>query len=408
MESNPLLPLTGIKVLDLSRALAGPYATSLLSDLGASVVKAESIKGGDSSRGWPPFEDAHSLYFDSCNRGKESIALDFYSQEGRDVLRKLALAADVVIENFLPGAMSKMGLDPDELRREKPGLVIATVSGFGAHGPLASAPGLDQVAQGMSGLMSVTGVDAQNMFRIGVPIVDLVSGINTAVGVLATLLGRARTGQGGTVSTSLLETGLALSAFQGQQFLSNGIVPVPHGNDHPVLSPYGVFQSADIPLIIAVGNEAQWRVLCELLGRGEMATRARYLTSALRHENRDALTAEIEELLAAAPAAQWLERLRAAKIPAGPIYNYQQAFADPQVQALGVVQTVARKDGSALPLVRGPISINGQAPIISKAPPELGEDTLNVLTDLGLSPEQIDGLIAAGVVLNPGASGGSA
>lgn len=399
MAETAGLPLEGIRVLDLSRALAGPYATALLSDLGATIIKAESIKGGDSSRDWPPFEDDHSLYFDSANRGKESIAIDFYTQAGRELLWTLALGADVVVENFRPGVLATMGLDPEALRAAKPEIIIASVSGFGATGPLSQAPGLDQVAQGMSGLMSVTGPDAGHMFRVGVPIVDLVSGINTALGIAAALVGRARTGVGMEVATSLLETGLALSAFQGQKFLSTGEVPVPQGNTHPALCPYGVFDTADIPLIIAVGNEKQWHQLCSLLGARELAERPDYATGKQRHAREPALKAELEELLAGRTAGQWLPLLRAAAIPAGPIYNYEQAFADEQVKALDLVKTVHRSDGTALPLVRGPISINRTAPGIRKAPPALGEDTLAVLEGLELSPQQIAGLVDAGVVL---------
>ncbi|MGO2542571.1 MAG: CaiB/BaiF CoA transferase family protein [Specibacter sp.] len=399
MDKQQGLPLEGIRILDLSRALAGPYATALLGDLGATIIKTESIKGGDSSRSWPPFENDHSLYFDSANRGKESIAIDFYTEAGRDLLWQLAMSADVVVENFRPGVLATMGLDPEKLRTAKPELVIASVSGFGASGPLAQAPGLDQVAQGMSGLMSVTGPDKENMFRVGVPIVDLVSGINTALAIAAALVGRDRTGVGMEVSTSLLETGLALSAFQGQKYLSTGEVPVPLGNTHPALTPYGVFATADIPVIIAVGNEKQWQQLCALLGAPQLADRPEYASGKLRHANESALKAELEELLAARTAGDWLPVLRAAAIPAGPIYNYEQAFADEQVKALDMVKTVHRADGTPLPLVRGPISINREAPRIRKAPPALGEDTLAVLTDLALSPEQIAGLVDAGIVL---------
>ena len=264
-------PLAGTTVLDLSRALAGPYATALLADLGATVIKVEGATGGDSSRSWPPFEGQHSLYFDSANRNKSSVAIDFYSPEGKDLLRKLALEADVLIENFRPGVLTAMGLDPAELRASNPGLVIASVTGFGPTGPLAKTAGLDQVAQGMSGLMSVTGPDAEHPSRFGVPIVDMGAGMFTAFGIASALVERARTGRGVDVSTSLLETGLALSAFQGQRYLSNGEVPVPQGNDHPVLAPYGVFRTADIPVIIAVGNDKQWLELCALVGDPALA-----------------------------------------------------------------------------------------------------------------------------------------
>ncbi|MCB1280134.1 MAG: CoA transferase [Salinibacterium sp.] len=392
------LPLAGITVLDLTRALAGPYATALLSDLGATITKVESIKGGDSTRGWPPFEGDHSLYYDSTNRGKSSIALDFYSAEGQALLKRMALASDVVIENFRPGVMADLGLDPEALRAEKPGLVVASVSGFGATGPLSQTAGLDQVAQGMSGLMSVTGHDAENVYRVGIPVIDIFSGIFTAVGILASLVDRERTGTGHTVSTSLLEAALAISVFQGQRFLSTGVVPEPQGNDHPVLAPYGVFATADIPVIIAVGNEKQWRDLCELVGDASLADDPQLATGKLRTEHRAELKERLESLLAARTGLDWVEAFRAARIPTGPIYNYAQVFDDAQVKHLDMVQHVTRADGSDLPLLRGPLSIDGVAPSIRKAPPALGEDTRAVLERLGLTEGQVQGLLDSGVV----------
>lgn len=385
--------------MDISRALAGPYAASLLSDMGATVIKVESVKGGDSSRAWAPFDGEHSLYFDSVNRGKQSLAVDFYSKEGKSILWELALESDVLIENFRPGVLAATGLDPVLLREANPKLIIASVTGFGSTGPLSQTAGLDQVAQGMSALMSVTGPDAEHMYRVGVPIVDLVSGIYTAFGITAALAKRGVSGAGSEVSTSLLEAGLSLSAFQGQQFLSTAQVPVPQGNNHPVLSPYGVFRTADIPIIIAVGSEKQWQQLCELLGEPELSGHRDYASSKLRTSHREALRVLIESLLARQTAQEWLRDLRSAHIPAGPIYNYEQAFQDPQVQHLQMVQTVFRSDGSELPLLRGPVSINGKAPTVNKAPPSLGEDTLAVLEELGLSEAQITALVESGVVL---------
>jgi crotonobetainyl-CoA:carnitine CoA-transferase CaiB-like acyl-CoA transferase len=392
------LPLRGIRVLDLTRALAGPYATALLSDLGATVTKVETAKGGDSTRGWPPFEGDHSLYHDSTNRGKSSLALNFYSEEGRTLLRRLALASDIVVENFRPGVMADLGLDPESLLAEKPGLVVASVSGFGSTGPLSQTAGLDQVAQGMSGLMSVTGADADNLYRVGVPIIDIVSGIFTVVGILASLVDRERTGTGHTVSTSLLEAALSLSVFQGQRYLSTGMVPEPQGNDHPVLAPYGVFATADNPIIIAVGNEKQWRELCELVGDAGLADHPDLATGKLRTEHRAELKDRLEALLAARAGTEWVELFRAARIPTGPIYNYAQVFEDAQVRHLDMVQRVTRADGSDLPLLRGPVSIDGVAPRIRKAPPALGEDTREVLAALGLTEDQVQGLLDAGIV----------
>jgi crotonobetainyl-CoA:carnitine CoA-transferase CaiB-like acyl-CoA transferase len=390
------LPLDGIAVLDLTRALAGPYATALLSDLGATITKVESMKGGDSTRGWPPFQGEHSLYYDSVNRGKSSIALDFYSPEGHALLRKLALASDVVIENFRPGVLAEIGLG--DIREEKPELVIASVSGFGQTGPLSQTAGLDQVAQGMSGIMSVTGADADTMYRVGIPIVDIYAGIFTAVGVLAALVGRERTGAGREVATSLLESAIAISAFQGQRYLSTGEVPTPQGNNHPVLVPYGVFATADIPIIIAAGTDKHWRDLCVLLGDPALADDPDFATGKQRTAHREELAGQLEALLATRSGLEWVDALRAAGIPTGPIYTYAQVFEDPQVKHLDMVQHVTRADGSDLPLLRGPISIDGVAPTITKAPPELGADTRAVLDALGLSEEQIAGLFAAGVV----------
>ncbi|MEO6115116.1 MAG: CoA transferase [Pseudolysinimonas sp.] len=406
MSRSVALPLDGITVLDLTRALAGPFATALLADLGATIIKVESKKGGDSTRAWPPFEGVHSLYFDSVNRNKSSIAIDFYSPEGAALLRRMALDADVVIENFKPGTMAEMGLDPAELRAEKPSLIVASVSGFGSTGPLAQAAGLDQVAQGMSGLMSVTGDDVEHPTRVGVPIVDMYAGVFTAVGIAAALVGRERTGggaagDGATIETSLLEAAIAVSAFQGQRYLSTGEVPEPQGNNHPVLAPYGVFATADIPIIIAAGNDRHFQQLAELLGEPGLADDPSYATGRARSGNRQQLTARLEQLLAARPGLEWVDELRRIGIPAGPILNYEQVFHDPQVQHLDLVKNLTRRDGSALPLLRGPITVNGVAPTVSKAPPALGEDTRAVLDGLGLTAEQIDGLLAAGIVTEP-------
>jgi crotonobetainyl-CoA:carnitine CoA-transferase CaiB-like acyl-CoA transferase len=399
------LPLAGIVVLDLSRALAGPYCTALLADLGATIIKVESQKGGDITRAWPPFEGDHSLYFESINRGKSSLALDFYSAEGQQLLREMALNSDVIVENFRSGVMTEMGLDPDQLRAEKPSLVISSISGFGEVGPLASSAGLDQVAQAMSGLMSVTGPNASEFYRFGIPIIDIVSGIFSAVGIIAALYqrdgqrdGGGATGEGAIVSTSLLEAAIALSVFQGQRYLSLGSAPSPTGNDHPSLTPYGVYQASDGPLVIAVGNDKQWVQFCELLGAPELGTDERFVTGRARTDNRPALKAELERLLAARTAVAWTHLIREAGIPVGPIYTYDQVFDDEQVQALKMVVETTRADGSTLPLVRGPLSINHEPTPITKNPPVLGEDTDAVLASYGLTAKQIAELRAKGVV----------
>lgn len=401
-------PLAGITVLDLSRALSGPYCSALVADLGAHVIKVESAKGGDVTRLWPPFEDEHSLYFESTNRNKSSIALDLYAPEGQAVLHRLVGQADVLLENFRPGVLPKLGLDLELLQQDRPELVIASITGFGPVGPLREAAGLDQVAQGMAGLMSVTGPDAEHPYRFGVPIIDMVSGIFTALGIAASLAGRARTGHATAVATSLLESALALSAFHGQGYLSTGTVPTPQGNDHASLTPYGTFRTADIPLIIAVGNERQWTQFCHLLGDPELAVDPRFVTGRLRTQHRTDLKVRLEELLSSRPAAEWMETIRAAGIPCGPIYTYDQAFADEQVRALDMVQHLTRTDGSDLPLLRGPLSLDGVPTPVHKAPPQLGEDTAEILAAAGLNPEQINDLIDRGVAHTPRARASTA
>ena len=388
-------PLTGIRVVDLSRALAGPYCTALLADLGAEIIKVESLNGGDTARQWPPFEGDHSLYFDSVNRGKRSVCIDFYSPEGREILERLVAGADVLVENFKLGTLDKLGLTAERLAELNPDLVVGSVNGFGLTGPLKDDAGLDQVIQGMSGLMSITGT-ATETYRVGVPIVDITSGIVCALGIAAALAGRATGHPVSRVSTSLLETALGLSVFQGQRALSLGEDPTPQGNDHPTIAPYGTFRTATEPINIAVGNDRQWRAFCELLGVPDAAVDPRFTTGSLRLANRDGLKAVVESALAAAPAAQWVPIISGAGIPCGPILDYTHAFATEQVAALGLVQTTRRGDGSELPLLRGPLSVDGVAGDILSAPPLLGEHTAEVLREVGYSDAEIERLGADG------------
>lgn len=389
------LPLDGLRVLDLTRAMAGPYCTSLLGDLGADVVKVEALPTGDASRLWGPFDGRRSVYFDSANRNKRSIAVTFRSDQGRRLLARLAGHADVIVENFRPGVLSAIGLDPDELRARRPELVIAGVTGYGPVGPDRDAGGLDQVAQGMSGLMSVTGtVEGDGPLRVGIPIIDIVSGMACALGVTAALAGRGRGGDGAHVQTSLLENALAVMTFQAQRYLTLGEVPGPQGNHHPVISPYGVFRTADRPVNIAVGSQRQWRVLCELIGAPRLAEDPRFADGPARVEARDALTAELELRLKTRPADEWIAELRAAGVPCGPIHTMDGVFGDPQVEALGMVRDTAQ----AGPVMRGPLWLDGAPAQVRLAPPALGEHTREVLAEVGLAAGEIDALIAEGTV----------
>ena len=391
-----LKPLHGITVVDLSRALAGPYCTALLADMGAKIIKVESMNGGDTARQWPPFQDNHSLYFDSVNRNKTSVCLDLYSREGREILERLITGADVLVENFKPGTLEKMGLTAGRLEELNPGLVVGSVTGFGTVGPLKDNAGLDQVVQGMSGLMSVTGADPGNTYRVGVPVVDITSGMVCAFGIVSALLGRSNGHPISRISTSLLETALNLSAFQGQRALSLDETPTPQGNNHPVISPYGIFKTATEPITIAVGNDRQWRAFCELLQVPLAVDDPRFITGTDRSANRDQLTELIESALSTQAAEEWVPMINQSGIPCGPIYDYSQALASQQVAALGLVQQTRRRDGSALPLLRGPVSLDGEASEILAPPPLLGEHTAEVLHKIGYSDEDIDRLEANG------------
>lgn len=390
--------LAGIRVVDMTRALAGPTCTALLGDLGAEVIKVEGLPDGDGARSWSPFDGENSLYFASVNRNKSSVALALRDARARPVVEQLIAGADVLIENFRPGTLARMGFPPEELRRKYPRLVIASISGFGSRGPERATPGLDQIAQGMSGLMSVTGLGSSSPTRVGVPIVDSITGVVGALAISASLAARERTGQGSHVETSLLETAINMLSFQAQRYLALGEVPSGSGNDHPVIWPYGTFATGDDEINIAAGNEAQWVALCRVLGEPELATRAGLTTGRDRLVRREEVRGEVERLLAVRPAQEWIPALREAGIPAGPVYRIDQVFADPQVEALRMVGEVTTDAGEHLRLVRGPITVDGELPSIRKAPPSLGRDSRRVLRELGIGDDEIDALVEAGVV----------
>jgi crotonobetainyl-CoA:carnitine CoA-transferase CaiB-like acyl-CoA transferase len=397
-ETTVHKPLDGITVIDLSRAMAGPYCTALLADMGAQIIKVESLNGGDTARSWPPFEDSHSLYFESVNRNKRSICIDFYSPESREILERLIADADVLVENFKLGTLDKMGLTPERLDELNPRLVVGSVNGFGLTGPMKDDAGLDQVIQGMSGLISVTGSEAGETYRVGIPIIDITSGIVCAFGIVSALVGRDSGHPVGRVSTSLLETALGLSVFQGQRALSLGETPLPQGNNHPTITPYGMFRTATEPLTIAVGNAKQWQSFCDLLGRPQLVDDPRFSTGAQRLANRDELTEIIEGALSTSTAQEWVPIITGVGIPCGPIYDYTQAFGTTQVAALGLLQQGRRQDGSVIEILRGPLSLDGTPSEVRSFPPELGEHTAAVLRELGYSEESVERLAADGRV----------
>lgn len=398
------LPLDGVRVIDLTRALAGPTCTALLGDLGAEVVKVESVPRGDTARNSPPFDRGRSLYFAAANRNKRSVAIDARDPDGAVLLRRLIDGADVLVENFRPGTLAKMGLDPDELLAARPELIIASISGYGHVGPEAQTGGLDQIAQGMSGLMSVTGAGDQTPMRAGIPIVDTVTGMFGALGVAAAVAARERSGRGRHVRTSLLESAIAVMGFQAVRYIAGGEVPGPEGNAHPVMTPYAAFATRDRPINIAAGGDKPWRELCAALGEPDLADDPRFATAQDRLDHRPEVHAEVERLLAVRDAADWIPLLRAAGVPCGPIYDMEGVFADPQVQALGMVQEVLGVDGLDLPLLRGPLW-SGDDPVpVRLPPPAYGGDTREILTGAGLADAEIDGLAARGVIVDAATS----
>lgn len=395
---TPSRPLAGIRVLDLTRALAGPFCTMVLGDLGADVVKVEPL-GGDMIRNWGPFDRGTSAYYLSGNRNKRGVALNFRDPNGLSLLREMALSCDVVVENFRSGAMEAMGLGYESLAKDNPRLVYASVSGFGSTGPASQRPGFDQIAQGYSGLMSVTGTAESGPVRVGVAIGDQTSGMWCAIGVLGAILQRNATGVGRRVETSLLAGLVGLMSVQAQRYLSLGETPGLAGNTHPVISPYGVFQTKDGPLNIAPATSDMWRRLCTVLGLPDLADDPRYATNAERIERRAELKARIEDRLKERTRAEWSKLLLEADIPAGPINTLADVFADEQVKHLKLVERVQHAELGPVNMVGSPIVYDRRhGESIYASPPVLGQHTEEVLREFGLSDQKIAQLINAGVV----------
>jgi formyl-CoA transferase len=395
-------PLAGIRILDLSRVLAGPWCTQLLADLGAEVIKIERPGAGDDTRHWgPPWHELDgervAAYFLSANRGKRSAAIDFATPEGAELVRRLASKADVVVENFKVGGLSKFGLDAASLHELNPRLVIASITGFGQDGPYAERAGYDYIIQGMGGLMSVTGlpdgVPGGGPMRVGVAVVDLFTGLYTAVAILSSLYRREKTGEGAFIDMALFDTQLAMLANQASNALISGKDPPRQGNTHPNIVPYQPFDASDQPIIIAVGNERQFARLAEMCGHPEWTADERFSTNAARVANRSEMVDAVAECIRKKPAAEWLQKLEAAGIPAGPINSVSQALGDVQAQHRQMVRALA-----GAPVIGSPVRIDGERSDSDLAPPRLGQHSDAVLRELGLAPAEVDRLKAGGIV----------
>ena len=391
-------PLRGVRVLDLTRYLAGPFCTMLLADYGANVVRVEAREG----REFRLAEDERDSYFFlSANRGKRSLALDARCDEGRALLRRLVGQFDVVVENFRPGVMARLGLDPAELIAAQPRLVVCSISGFGADGPYAERPGFDQIAQGMSGFMSLTGTPDSGPTRAGIAIADLLAGLFGSNGIALALLERERTGRGQRVDTSLLEAMIGVLSWGAGMYFESDRAPGPAGQHHPLSSPYGRFLARDGYLNIAAGNEAMWRALvsCLLAERAsEWLDDPRFAQAAARVRHRDALTAAIEQELARDDVVGWVETLNAAGVPCGPVLDLEQVFADPQVLARAMRVELPHPERGRFVTTGLPVKLSATPGAIERRPPLHGEHDSEVLAECGLSQDEIAALRANGVI----------
>jgi len=388
--------LSRFTVLDLTRVRAGPTAVRQLADWGANVIKIElpeHLEGGDPMGG-----PRHGPDFQNLHRNKRSITLNLKDKDGVAVLRRLVEKADVLVENYRPDVKERLGIDYASLRKVNPRLVYASISGFGQTGPYRDRPGFDQIAQGMGGLMSITGLPGQGPVRVGIPVADLSAGLFCALGILVALHEREQSGGGQAIETSLLQAQIFMLDFQAARWLIKQEVPPQAGNNHPTSIPTGVFKTADGHINVAAAGQAIWQRLCEAIDARALADKPEYATAAARLKNRDALNDELGKHLAGRTSAEWVERLNEAGVPCGPIYAIDQVFADPQVVHLGIAQGVETQNGEVRHVVGQPVSLSRTPSRMAAPPPERGEHTDEVLQEFGFKPDEIAALRRANVV----------
>lgn len=382
-------PLAGIRILDASRVLAGPFCGQILGDLGAEVIKIERPGSGDETRGWgPPFSGALSAYFLSCNRNKRGLTLDLAHPEGQRLFHELARRSDVLLENFRADSAERLGMSPAQLLTKHPRLIICSISGFGRSSSQRDAPGYDFAIQALSGLMSITGPVDGSPFKVGVAATDVMTGLYAAVAVLACLQARQRSGHGYAIDLALLDCAVAAQVNVAQAYLTSGAVPPRQGNAHLQIVPYQLFATADSWLVLAVGNDGQWQRFCRAAERSDLAADERFTTNPLRVRNRAILVPLVESLMRSRTTTAWEELLRHAEIPHAPVWNYAELFAQPEL-AERLRVTVRDPDGQPVDLIASPIHISGTTSATT-APPSLGQHTEEVLTQvLGLDDEQV-------------------
>ena len=405
--------LSHLKVLDLSRVLAGPWCTQMLADLGADVIKVERPGAGDDTRHWgPPFlqdaagvDTAHASYYTACNRNKRSVTIDMAQPPGQALIRQLALQSDIVVENFKVGGLAHYGLDYASLKAINPRLIYCSITGFGQDGPYAERAGYDLMIQAMSGMMSITGQPDGEPMRVGVALTDLFTGVYATSAILAALEVRNRTGEGQHIDMALLDVGMAILANQAAGFLNTGKVPLRQGNSHPSLVPYQDFETLDGAMLLAVGNDGQFARFCDAAAHPEWALDARFAQGTERVRNRDALVALMQGVTRTRTTAEWIAALEHRAVPCGPINTIDQAFADAQVASRGLKVTqatspevAARTGVQSISSVASPLRLMATPPVLRNAPPALGEHTAAVLAELGLSAADIAALKKAAVV----------
>ncbi|AVZ78301.1 CoA transferase [Zoogloeaceae bacteirum Par-f-2] len=391
--------LSHLKVLDLSRVLAGPWATQLLGDLGAEVIKVERPGTGDDTRAWgPPWFEAgarrEAAYYLATNRNKRSVAIDITRPEGQALVRELAREADVLVENYKVGGLAKYGLDYASLREQNPRLVYCSITGFGQDGPYAERPGYDFLLQAMGGLMSITGEADGPPQKVGVALTDILTGLYATVGILAALAYREHTGRGQYIDLALFDVQVACLANQAMNYLVSGKAPQRMGNAHPNIVPYQAFPTADGDIVLTIGNDRQWAAFCQLAGKPEWASDERFATNAARVAHRDTLIPLLRQTTVMKTTDEWVAALEEAGVPGGPINDLARVFADPQIVHRGM-----RTEIDSIPQVANPLHLSATPPAYRKAPPRVGEDTAAVLGTLaGMSDERLATLRAAGII----------
>lgn len=391
--------LEGVKILDLTRVLAGPFCTMILGDLGAEVLKVEGISTRDDTRAWePPYTGGESAYYLCANRNKRGMTLDLKSDQGKDIFKKLLADSDVVVQNFKTGTLEKIGFGYEEMRKVNPRIILASITGFGSHGPYKDQPGYDYIIQAMGGLMSITGDQSSGPLKVGVAIADVLTGLYTVIGILAALYERNQSGEGQKIDISLFDSQISALVNVASNYLISGEIPQRLGNQHPNIVPYQVFSTLDGDLVVAVGNDNQFEKFVQVLGMPELASNEKFKTNPNRVKNREELIQILGDKMKSKSAGRWRELLNAAGIPNGPIYDMKALFADPQVQARKMKVEMAHPTARSIQVVGSPLKLSRTPVEMRRHPPLYSEHTVEVLLQLGYTKDQIHEMIKNKVI----------